>query len=263
MAGSDIEAQEWSEEKAKLFACIYLLHQMAEAAQIPIVLDENYQFLEPLLDQLHSKKYIQIEDGHYTLSEHGEEVLERFYNRYQEYLRIYDIFSAVDVNNGKFAFAKYFDFESDEAWFDYLGNERWADLRIAVARLKKLDVHEIVFMSFLNEGRFGSDSSGWQFDLILGSVWDEIRDICRSALTCEEIGGRERLIELTRQGSELMIELLEHEKKQQEWERQQENTNPDNDEGDDGDEILEIEEFYPYRDPFYVSPFWVMPLFFL
>ena len=101
------------------------------------------------------------------------------------------------------------------------------------------------------------------FDLILGSVWDEIRDICRSALTCEEIGGRERLIELTRQGSELMIELLEHEKKQQEWERQQENTNPDNDEGDDGDEILEIEEFYPYRDPFYVSPFWVMPLFFL
>ena len=35
MAGSDIEAQEWSEEKAKQFACIYLLHQNGRSGADP------------------------------------------------------------------------------------------------------------------------------------------------------------------------------------------------------------------------------------
>ncbi|WGK70121.1 hypothetical protein P0082_04475 [Candidatus Haliotispira prima] len=265
MAGPDIEAQEWNETKASTFASIYLLHQMDEGAQIPIIPDENYQFIEPLLERMHSKNYIRIEDDSYRLSEHGEEVLQRFDNRYREYLRFYDIFSAVDPNSGEFAFAKYFDFESDDAWSQYLNDERWEDLRIAVARLKKLDAHEIVFMSFLNENIFGSDENGWQFDLILGSVWDEIRDICRNAVTSEDLGGEEKLLELTRQGSKLMIELLEHEKKLREWQLEQDK-NDENSDGvngqDDDYEIVEIEEYYAYQDPYYVSPFWILPLFF-
>ncbi len=260
MSGLDIEAQEWNETKANTFASIYLLHQMDEGAQIPIILDENYEFIEPLLEQLHSKNYIGIQDGSYRLGEHGEEVLQRFYSRYKEYLRIYDIFSAVDLDKKEFAFAKYFDFESDEAWCEYLDDERWSDLRIAVARLKKLDAHEIVFMSFLNEGLFGADETGWQFDLILGSVWDEIRDICRNALTERDLGGEQSLMRLIRQGSELMIQLLEHEQKLQQWQREQDKSDPND---DDDYEVVEIEEYYPYRDPFYVSPFWIMPLFFL
>ncbi len=259
MNGFDIETQEWNEEKSCQFASIYLLHQIDEGADIPITLDENYQFIEPLLEELHCKKYIDIDGTSYRLNENGQQVLNRFYRRYEEYLRVYDIFSAVDLNTGEFAFAKYFDFESDDAWYAYLDDERWSDLRLAVARLKKLDAHEIVFMSFLNEERFGSDQNGWQFDLILGSIWNEIRDICRNAITVEELGSQEKLVEFTRQGSDLLIQLLEHEKKLQEWER--ENTNTDN-HGNDY-EVVEIEEFYPYRDPFYVSPFWATPLFFL
>ena len=252
----NIEEREWDEEKAKTFASIYLLHQMDEGAQIPIILDQNYQFLEPLLEKLHSKDYIRIEGGHYCLAEHGEEVLKRFYGRYREYLRLYDIFSAVNLQTGEFAFAKYFDFESDEAWYAYLEDERWADLRIAVARLKKMDAHEIVFMSFLNEGRFGANENGWQFDLILGSIWQEIREICRNALTIGDIGTRERLIELTRKGSQLMVELLQHEQKLQKWEQEQQGSSDENDEEDD----VEIIEEYS-RDPFYISPLWAVPLF--
>ena len=249
--------EDWDDGKASKFASIYLLHQMDEGVQIAIVLDKNYQFIEPLLDQLYSKNYIRIEGSYYQLSEHGQEVLQRFYKRYQEYLRIYDIFSAVDLNTGEFAFAKYFDFESDESWYEYLDSERWADLRIAVARLKKLDAHEIVFMSFLNEKHFGADENGWQFDLILGSVWDEIRDICRNAITAEELGGERRLIELTRRGSELLIQLLEHERKLQKLQKLQKLHGwQKEDASQDNDLVL-------YRDPFYVSPSWTVPLFFL
>ena len=255
---SNIEEREWNEDKAQTFASIYLLHQMDEGAQIPIILDKNYQFLEPLLEQLHSKGYIRIEESAYCLSEHGEEVLKRFYGRYREYLRLYDIFSAIDLETGEFAFAKYFDFESDETWYAYLENERWADLRIAVARLKKMDAHEIVFMSFLNEGRFGANENGWQFDLILGSIWQEIREICRNALTAEDIGSKERLVELTREGSQLMAQLLEHEQKLQKWQQEQQGGELA---GEETEEIMEYEEYS--RDPFYLSPLWTAPLFFL
>ena len=259
---SEWEIQAWSENKAHLFACIYLLYQIKEGIQISVILDRDYQFLEPLLDRLHSKNYIKIENAFYQLCQDGKEFLQRFHNRYREYLRVYDIFSAVDLNTGEFAFAKYFDFDTDDAWYNYLENERWVDLRIAVARLKKLDVHEIVFMNFLNEGLFGAGENGWQFDLILGSIWDEIRNICRDAITAKELGGESRLIEWVRQGSELMIELLEHEQKLKQWERENQeqgrNLEPDEEEED----VWDIEELYAYRDPFYVSPFWAVPLLF-
>ncbi len=47
----------------------------------------------------------------------------------------------------------------------------------------------MIFMSFINEKRFGRDDGGkWQFDLLLGSVWDEILDICNQAINWPELG---------------------------------------------------------------------------
>ncbi|MCP4579785.1 MAG: response regulator [Deltaproteobacteria bacterium] len=57
-----------------------------------------------------------------------------------------------------------------------------------MAEFKKLDPVEIVFMSFLNEDRFGRDETGWQFDLLLGNIWDEILHICNTAIRLEDLG---------------------------------------------------------------------------
>jgi len=44
-------------------------------------------------------------------------------------------------------------------------------------------------MSFINEKRFGRDDQGkWQFDLLLGSVWDEILEICNQSIHWPELG---------------------------------------------------------------------------
>lgn len=232
------EAQEWNDGKASTFASIYLLRHI-QKEPIPLLLEADDSFLQPLIDNLFSRGYITIEKERYQLHPEGEKCLDRFARRYSEYLSFYDIFCAVDLQNGEFAFARYFDFQSDDDWDRYLAQEKWQDIRLAVARLKKMDVHEIVFMNFLSEGRFEKDQSGWQFDLLLGSIWDEIRQICRTAWSIEEIG-ETRLIELIRKGSALMAELLE----------QEGNLSPE-----------EQAALQHYRnDPFYRSPFWNEPL---
>src|SRR6202012_3566476 len=100
--------------------------------------------------------------------------------RYTEYLKVYDVFSFVDLEKGEFAFARYYDFDSDEAWLSFTDNERFDDLRIAVAIFKKLDPAEIVFMSFINENRFDTTAAGRQIDLVSDNSWKEIEEICET-----------------------------------------------------------------------------------
>ena len=99
----------------------------------------------------------------------------------------------------------------------YYLEHSWEDLRVAVADYKGMDAIEIVYMSFINEHRFGRDESGWQFDLLLGSVWDEILYICENSIQWNELGYEdehgavpaEAVIEdIITQGTEIMLDLL-------------------------------------------------------
>jgi len=118
---------------------------------------------------------------------------------------------------------------------------------------KKIDPAEIVFMSFINENRFDTTSAGWQMDLVSDNEWNEIEEICKTAIKPEEVG-EDAMVDMIGQGSELMIKLLEQEKEQAQ--------NSGNNNG--GDTIVEeetVEYYEPYYDPYYVSPIWLMPLF--
>ena len=103
--------------------------------------------------------------------------------------------------------------------------DRWEDLRCTVVESKGIDPVEIVFMQFLFERRFGfNPESGWQFDLLLGSVWNEILDICNSSLgwwqLANDANGNENeaaattvIQDITTQGTALMIKLLQEEER--------------------------------------------------
>ena len=179
-----------TEARKREYAGIYLLEYMVNRpATFPLLLGEGDAFLETILEWLLIKGYIEIQDNEkYVPAEKGRETLKNFLARYSEYLTVFDVFCAVDLEAGEFAFASYFDYETSEAFNDFLDDQRWEDLRIAVAEYKKLYPVEIVFMSFIAEKRFGRDETGWQFDLLLGSVWDEILEICNSSLAWEELG---------------------------------------------------------------------------
>jgi len=210
--------------------------------------------LEPLFIELMSKGYVETSGMNYQITAKGREVFDTFMKRYTEYLKVYDIYSYVDLEKGEFAFSRYFDFETDEAWADFIDNERFDDLRIAVALFKKLDPAEIVFMSFVNENRFDTSVNGWQMDLVSDNSWKEIEEICQTAIKPEEVG-EDAMVDMIGQGSELMMKLLE-----QEQEQQQQNNNS----GDYEETIVEeetVEYYEPYYDPYYVSPIWFVPLF--
>jgi hypothetical protein len=259
------------------FASIYILEYMINTPKaIPIFLDGNDQDLETILEWMMARDYLEIKNEEkYIPSAKGRDLLVKFMERYSEYLTMFDIYCAVDLEAGEFAFSQYFDFNDEASWKKYLNDERWEDLRVAVANFKKMDAVEIVFMSFINEKRFGRDASGWQFDLLLGSVWDDILNICNTAIQAEDlayeddegfVSGEDVLTDIIAQGSEIILNLLEQEA-QFVKENERFNTDvphhPDDDHYQDEAPVPNHPPHYyhGYRDPFYISPAWMLLLF--
>ncbi|KAA3615685.1 MAG: hypothetical protein D8M58_15945 [Calditrichaeota bacterium] len=208
-----------SDEQKKEFAGIYLLEYMINTPYSPpIFLQGNDQDLETVLEWLMANGLIEIKsDENYIPTQKGRDHLKKFMARYSEYLTMFDIFCAVDLEKGEFAFESWEDYETDEEFHKFLEDERWDDLRVAVAEYKGMNAVEIVFMNFINEHRFGRDASGWQFDLLLGSVWDEILVICEESIQWQELGFEdeqgtvpaESVVEdIITQGTEIMLDLL-------------------------------------------------------
>lgn len=229
----------------------------------PVKLVYNQVLLRPYLEHLHAVGCLRIEGGKYVPTEAGRTEVVNFYKKYYEYLKIFDIFCAVDLANGNFAFTEMDNFEDDDEWFAFLDDERFSDVRVAVAEFKGLDPREIVFMSFLNEDRFDLSKANWEMDLTGDSVWGEIEEICRSAVSLEYLTDEGVIENIVSQGTQIAVEMIRNaEAIVEEYEEVE-----DEDEYETYVEIVEIEEIYEdeywdpyYYDPFYVSPIWLVPI---
>lgn len=184
--------QPWttSAEQKLRFAGLFLLEFMINRPQVfQVWLERDDADLEPILEWLLVQEWIAIRDGkEYIPTEQGRNVIKRFMERYARFVYFFDVFSGVDLAAGEFAFERYFEILEQQEWHAYLHQERFEDLRIAIAEHLGIDAVEIVFMSFIREDRFGRDAAGWQFDLLLGSVWDEILAVCNNAIDVHELG---------------------------------------------------------------------------
>ena len=256
-----------TDSNKKTFKSIVLLDEMINGnRKFKTVADGDDKLLEPLFVEMMAKGYLSTSGLYYVPTQKGKEAYELFNKRFQEYLKLYDIFSFVDLTKGEFAFAKFFDYDTDEAWDNYKADQRFEDLRIAVAIFKKIDPAEIVFMSFLNERRFDTQSTGWQMDLLSDESWHEIEDICKNALKPTDLGTPDVIEDIVKQGTELMLQLLQEEINRHK-EDEQNNNNNNNNQGSYTEETVveeyETVEYYEpyYRSPFYVSPIWLLPLF--
>lgn len=248
------------------FITFLLLNEMINSKNhFLFELDEDDLLLEDNLKFMFHNGLIKIEEDKYVPTVKGREYLKKFLERYYEYLKMYDIYCAVDLSNGEFAFASYFD-SSDEEWMKTLSDERFKDVRIAVAEFKKIDPLEIVFMSFLNEDRFNTEIKGWQEIVTSDSSWQEIEDICNTAISVQKLeeGENQGVIEdIIKKGSLLMKDILLKEQENQKEEITEVT-----------ETIVEEEEYIEmpsygynyfdsyYYDPFYISPIWVDPFYF-
>lgn len=261
-------------EKSEQFVSILLMDYIINhKGNLPVLMDGDYRILEPLVIKLAAAGYVRtpgrLEFGRaYKATDKGKEALSKFMQRYSEYLKVFDVFCAVDLTAGIFAFAKFFDFDSDAAWEAYLRQENWEDLRIAVAEYKKVDPLEIVFMSFLNENRFDFTKHGWQFDITSGIVWDEMEKICNAALSVEQVNQGDATVmpDIISQGAELTVSLLQQEA---EINKNDPQAAPDSAQPQQVETITEETYVYPpqyyqpYYQPMYISPMWMGPPLFL
>jgi hypothetical protein len=228
-------------------------------------------FLDHYLKLLNNKGFLRIEKGQYVPTQLGREEVVKLYEKYYEYLKIYDLYCAVDLQEGEFAFSRIFDNFSEDQWIDFLSNERFSDVRVAVADYKGLNPIEIVFLSFLNENRFDCTDEGWAYRLTGPNAWDEILEICNSAISREHLEADGVLDDILSQGTELALNLLAQAEEiaaGEETEEEEENYEVEETVEEEVIEYVEIVEmptyeysyWQPYRDPFYVSPIWIAPI---
>ena len=264
--------QEKSDQYTSILLMDYLINHNGE---LPLLMDGPFRTLEPLVIKLSAAGYVRTpamnEKGNsYIATDKGREALGKFMQRYSEYLKIYDVFCAVDLTEGTFAFSRFYDFDTDDDWNAYLNQDNWEDVRIAVAEYKKVDPLEIVFMSFINEGRFDLTRYTWQMDISSGMIWEEMEKICNAALTVDQINQGDDTVmpDIIRQGAELTVSLLqEEEARNKEAGQSQGGPTP----GQPGTTTTITEENYayppsyyqPYYQPGYISPMWLGLLFLL
>lgn len=243
------------EKKKSQFIWTFLLDQMADKRDFSVLLTGNDTFIEKYLIEMLSLKFIKIVNNFYKIDTKGQEFIDNFFAKYKEFLKFYDIFCAVDLTEGTFAFKKFYDFDTDEEWKTYLNQDNWEDVRIAVCEFKKIDPIEIVYLSFLNEGRFTDDN--WQFELTSDLIWDEILKICNTAIPLSELSQDGVIEDVVRQGSDIMLEILKEENK-----RHLEDLKNTVDSEQYEEEVIYVEEETAYYeeytyDPYYVSPCWL------
>jgi len=243
----------------KNFASIVLLDEIINKERVfTTILSSEDKVLEPFLVALLAKGYLSVNGNKYQVTKSGEDAFDIFMQRYTEFLKMYDVYSFVDLEKGEFAFSKYFDFDTDQEWDNYKNDNRFEDLRIAVAMFKKLNPAEIVFMSFINENAFDTEATGWQIDLVDDAIWNEIEKVCDSAIKPEDLGN-DAMEDMIAQGAELLVSILKEEAKRAQEEKQ--NTNYNSTDIVEETVVEEYTYYEPYYDPFYVSPFWLVPLF--
>ena len=245
------------QQKKKELIWAFLIDQMLDKQDFNVLLRGNNSLLESIFVEMLSLKLIKIENNFYKVDTKGQDFVDNFFAKYKEYLKFYDIFCAVDLTAGEFAFSKYYDFDTDAEWKTYLNQDNWDDVRLAVCEFKKIDPIEIVFLSFLNEGRIDT-SKNWQFDLVSDLIWDEILAVCETAIPLQDLLVNDAIQDIIKQGSNIMMDILKEENK-----RKLEELNNTVSSEEYNEEVTyvteEVEYYEPYLyDPYYVSPCWLL-----
>jgi len=254
-------------EKEQYAKLLILFEMINNKTYYKIMMEGDFQYIEPLFNEMNVDEYIRVEGNRYVPTEKGRTVLNKFMQRFFEYLKIYDIFAFVDLEEGVFAFEEGYELDGDE-YDDFIEQERWDDVRVAVAEFKKMNVCEIIFMSFVNEGRFDMEKAGWQFDITSGLVWDDIIHIANNSITTEEINAEadDALECVVREGQRVAVDLIKRINEEKEEEDDYEDEGEGEDEGEKViyvETVVEEEHHYDYwdlyYDPFYISPCYCDP----
>ena len=252
----------FDDDKKQLYCALIIIDAIVDKGShfVTNLLSEDEQKLLPIFQRMIDKGILTIDDmeHEYKPTDKGIDLIHNFYDRYQEFVKFYDIYCAVDLTVGKFAFSEILDM-TEEEFQEYLKDDRWEDVRVAVCEFKKIDPMQMVFLSFLRENRIDVTKSGWIPILLNGDIWNDITKICDSAITLEKLSVEDQIKNIVIQGSDLLKTLLEREKneKNNDGSMETETTTITEETTQNIVDDDDLSYYDPYfDDPFYISPCW-------
>ena len=265
------------EQKDELSALVILYYIIQSGKVYTTNLEGNDLYIKDCLSWLVSKEYLKIVDDLYFVTVEGKEKGIALQRKCEDFIRRYDILRYVDTNTGEFAYSSIFKYETEpcpvtkkSSWDEFLDNSRWHDLRLAAAEFHKINFIEMLFVAFLVDGEFNTESQCWQRDFQTNSVFNEMEKIINNRISLAELGYSatdqiEYIIGVMQEAKDIMI-----------WIEETENEEIENgeyeyyEEDDDYEHVnYEIvkdtycpEDYYNfYCNPFYVSPCWSLNIF--
>jgi hypothetical protein len=176
-----------TKEKREIYKGIIILNEMINNhRKFPVVGDSNIDMLKTLLTSMSAKNLVEIKNNEFIPTQLGRENLLNFYKKFWEYIKMFQIYSAVDLTAGSFAYSEYWNMDENK-FLEYINQPNFDDVRIAVAEFKKIDPIEIVFMDFLSTNKIDVSSEDWAFQIMSDLVWSDIIEICENAIHVEEL----------------------------------------------------------------------------
>ncbi len=226
-------------------------------------------YLQHLIDWMHNNNLLdlpKVATGMtcYKPSPKGHQLLETFLKRFQEFTDLFDIFRMVNMEHKEFALANSPDYPDDIDWELYKASKEWEDLRVAVAEFKGINVIEIVFMSFLEQGIPDLTTDDWEMELVSGDLWNNVLNLCNQNTWIDDIdGGRDTVREIVEAGTTAAIEKRRKERLgTQEAEQEEDQESVTEETITEERIVVEYDDMYynAYLDPYYVSAVWANDL---
>lgn len=264
-----------TKEQKMYYASVLLLEDMNNfGKKFPILLEGDDELLEPLFIHMGGNGWVIPEGGYYQVTDAGRKVLTNYLEKLTEFRSVFKIYSAVDTGAGEFGYAEYFSFDTDEQFMEHINQERFEDLRVAVCEMKGINPLDVIFLEFVDTGRYDFQEFGWQAELVTGLIWDDMLEVANTNIHVEDLTetdengnvthtGEEVMKIIMKEGTDLMMDLIAH---QEELDREESSNSYEN--YDAEDETYTVTEYYVeqpvydvvyyevYYDPFYYSPCW-------
>lgn len=265
-----------TKEQRLYYSSVLLLEDMNNFNKnFPVLLEGQDKILEPIFIHMMSKDWIEISGVNYVVTDKGRDVLLNYLSRLTEFRSMFKVYSAVDTGEGEFGHEAYFDFDTDEQFMLHIEDDRFEDLRVAVCEMKDINPLDVIFLEFVDGGKFDFESNNtWQTDLVTGLIWGEMLEVANTNLHVNDLEeydedgnvtftGEEVMTIIIKQGLDVMKDLMA---KQAEIDAEEEEYE-DEEEYDEVEEVV-VTEYYVeepyydygyyevYYDPFYISPCW-------
>ena len=267
-------------EQKMYFSSVLIMDIINEdGTEFPVILSDKELRLDMYLLHMAEQGWLKVVGGKYIPTEDGVAMLLNHKQKLVEFRALYKIYCAVDLGKGEFGYDKYFDFDTDEEFIEYINQEQFEDMRVAVCEFKKINPLEVIFLEMFDSGKFGLDTEDWVYELVTSKTWDLMVSIANDNVHVDDLieydennkvtaTGEQVMEIILARGSELSKNLL---KQQQEF-----------DKNNAAVEEEEVEEtvitettttttteyidtpyydytyYDPYYDPYYVSPCWLL-----